>query len=144
MPHAAFDLDRFLDAQRPVIDQARAELVAGEKRSHWMWFVFPQLAGLGRSPTAQHYGIAGLAEAHAYLAHPILGGRLVELTRLVNGVEGRTALQIFGSPDDLKFRSSMTLFAKAAPQEPAFAEALERYYAGEPDPRTLAILGTGA
>lgn len=144
MPDAAFDLDRFLDAQRPVIDQARAELAAGEKRSHWMWFVFPQLAGLGLSPTAQRFGIAGLAEARAYLAHPILGPRLVEMTRLVNGVRGRTAHEIFGSPDDLKFRSSMTLFAEAAPQEPAFGEALDRYYAGEPDPRTLGILRPGA
>ncbi|HYZ62027.1 MAG TPA: DUF1810 domain-containing protein, partial [Acetobacteraceae bacterium] len=99
----AFDLDRFVRAQAPVIDDVRRELGAGRKRTHWMWFVFPQLAGLGRSPTAQFYGISGLDEARAYLAHPVLGPRLVECTALVNQVQGKTALQVFGSPDDMKF-----------------------------------------
>ena len=137
MPH---DLTRFTTAQAPLLDQVRAELAAGAKRTHWMWFVFPQLTALGRSPTAQHYGIADLAEARAYLADPVLGPRLIEMTKIVNGVQGRTAHQVFGSPDDLKFRSSMTLFAEADPREPAFHEALARYYDGEPDPRTLEIL----
>jgi uncharacterized protein (DUF1810 family) len=137
MPH---DLTRFTAAQDPLLDTVRAELAAGAKRTHWMWFVFPQLTALGRSPTAQHYGIADLAEARAYLADPVLGPRLVELTGIVNGVQGRTAHQIFGSPDDLKFRSSMTLFAQADPREPAFREALAKYYDGEPDPRTLEVL----
>jgi uncharacterized protein (DUF1810 family) len=137
MPH---DLTRFVAAQDPLLKQIRAELAAGAKRTHWMWFVFPQLTALGRSPTAQHYGVADLAEARAYLADPILGPRLVEMTEIVNGVQGRTAHEIFGSPDDLKFRSSMTLFAQAAPEEPAFRQALARYYGGEPDPRTLEVL----
>lgn len=137
MPH---DLARFTTAQDPLLDTVRAELTGGAKRTHWMWFVFPQLTALGRSPTAQHYGIADLAEARAYLADPVLGPRLVEMTRIVNGVQGRTAHQIFGSPDDLKFRSSMTLFAQADPREPAFRQALARYYGGEPDPRTLEVL----
>lgn len=134
------DLSRFIIAQDPHLDRIRAELAAGAKRTHWMWFVFPQLTALGRSPTAQHYGIADLAEARAYLADPILGARLIELTKLVNAVPNRTAHQIFGDPDDLKFRSSMTLFAQAAPEEPAFREALAKYYGAEPDPRTLEIL----
>lgn len=136
----AHDLERFVSAQQPVIDQARSELTAGAKRTHWMWFVFPQLRGLGVSPTALHYGIADLAEARAYLAHPALGPRLLELTGIVNGLQGRSAHAIFGSPDDLKFRSSMTLFGEAAPHEAAFQEALAKYYAGQPDPRTLEIL----
>ena len=134
------DLTRFITAQDPHLERIRAELTAGQKRSHWMWFVFPQLTALGRSPMAQHYGIADLAEARAYLADPILGPRLIELTGIVNTVQGRTAHQIFGDPDDLKFRSSMTLFAHAAPDEPAFGQALAKYYDGEPDPRTLEIL----
>lgn len=137
MPH---DLARFHDAQAPLIDAVRAELAAGAKRTHWMWFVFPQIAGLGLSPTAQHYALADLDEARAFLADPVLGPRLVELTKTVNAVEGRSAHAIFGSPDDLKFRSSMTLFAQAAPDEPAFRAALGKYYGGAPDPRTLEIL----
>jgi uncharacterized protein (DUF1810 family) len=134
-------LGRFLDAQAGVYDAALAELRAGRKRSHWMWFIFPQLAGLGLSPTAQLYGIAGLAEAEAYLAHPVLGSRLVACTRAVLGVEGRSLHAIFGSPDDLKFRSSMTLFDRAVRGgELTFREALNRYCGGEPDPRTLALL----
>jgi uncharacterized protein (DUF1810 family) len=136
-----FRLQRFVDAQAPVHTTALAELRAGAKRTHWMWFVFPQIAGLGLSPTAQFYAIASLEEARAYLAHPVLGPRLREATGAVNAVTGRTAHEIFGSPDDLKFRSSMTLFGGAAPEEAVFHAALDRYFAGAPEPRTLAILG---
>ena len=121
--------------------QVRAELKAGRKATHWMWFVFPQLAGLGFSERAQFYGIASLEEARAYLAHRVLGPRLLECTGLVNAVEGRTAHDIFGSPDDKKFRSSMTLFSLADPDEPAFGAALERYFQGGKDRRTLDLLG---
>lgn len=134
-----FDLQRFVDAQHGVHAQARAELAAGGKRSHWMWFVFPQLKGLGRSATAQHYGIASAAEARAYWAHPLLGPRLRECTELVLAVEGRSAQEIFGPPDDLKFRSCMTLFAQAT-GEPLFSRALDRYYGGRPDQATLLLL----
>ncbi len=135
------DLDRFVAAQSPVIEEVKRELRFGEKRSHWMWFVFPQLAGLGSSPMAQRYAIASLDEARAYLRHPILGPRLAECAGIVNRVQGRTAHEIFGSPDDLKFRSSMTLFGRADPAEPAFRTALERYFGGREDPRTVALLG---
>ena len=135
---AGFDLDRFVRAQAPVIDDVRRELGAGRKRTHWMWFVFPQLAGLGRSPTAQFYGISGLDEARAYLAHPVLGPRLVECTALVNQVQGRTAAEIFGSPDDVKFRSCMTLFA--AVQKSPFEDALKKYFGGAPDSLTVGLL----
>ena len=121
--------------------QVRAELKAGRKATHWMWFVFPQLAGLGFSERTQFYGIASLEEARAYLAHRVLGPRLLECTGLVNAVEGRTAHDIFGSPDDMKFRSSMTLFSLADPDEPAFGAALERYFQGGKDRRTLDLLG---
>jgi uncharacterized protein (DUF1810 family) len=131
-----FDLQRFVDAQAPVYAQVRAELVEGRKTSHWMWFVFPQLTGLGSSATARHYGIASIAEARAYWAHPLLGPRLAECTALVLAAQGRSAHEIFGSPDDLKFRSCMTLFARAT-GEPAFARALEQYFGGEADPRTV-------
>jgi uncharacterized protein (DUF1810 family) len=133
-PH---DLSRFVDAQAPVIDQVREELVDGRKRSHWMWFVFPQIAGLGFSAMAQRYAIASLDEAKAYLRHPILGPRLQDCTRLVLAIDGRSAHDIFGSPDDMKFRSSMTLFAQAAPDGSIFEEALRKYFAGESDPETL-------
>ncbi|MCU1350208.1 MAG: amino calpastatin [Acidobacteria bacterium] len=132
-----FDLQRFVDAQRSIYADVVAELRRGEKRSHWMWFIFPQLAGLGHSSMAQTYAIGSIAEARVYLDHPILGARLRECTRLVCAVDNRTIHQIFGSPDDLKFRSSMTLFARAAPEEAVFEEALAKYFAGEPDPRTL-------
>jgi len=135
-----FQLQRFVDAQAPVYRTALAELHAGAKRTHWMWFVFPQLAGLGLSPTAQLYAIASLDEARAYLAHPLLGPRLREATAAVNAVKGRTAHEIFGSPDDLKFRSSMTLFAEAPPNDAVFQAALDAYFAGQPDPRTLELL----
>jgi uncharacterized protein (DUF1810 family) len=136
-----FDLGRFVAAQGPVMLQILRELRAGKKSSHWMWFVFPQVAGLGHSPMAQRYAIVSLDEARAYLAHSLLGPRLFECTRLVNAVAGRSVHEIFGSPDDLKFRSSMTLFARAAPGEAAFCEALERYFDGAEDPRTLDLLG---
>jgi len=116
MTGAGFDLERFLDAQAPVIGQVQSELRAGTKRTHWMWFVFPQIAGLGHSAMAQRYAIASLDEAKAYAAHPVLGARLRDCTALVLAVEGKTVHQIFGSPDDLKFHSCMTLFARAAPE----------------------------
>lgn len=134
-----FELQRFVDAQAPVIAQVLEELRAGRKRSHWMWFVFPQLKGLGASAMAQQYGIASLEEAQAYLAQPVLGPRLRECCALMLGVPGRSAHEILGSPDDLKFRSCLTLFALAAPREPVFEEALLRFYGGEPDPRTQAL-----
>ena len=134
----SFDLDRFIQAQVPVADQVRRELEAGHKQTHWMWFIFPQLRGLGRSPAAQHYGLAGPSEARAYLAHPVLGTRLIEYTMLVNHVEGRTANRIFGSPDDMKFRSCMTLFATLQPHP--FEDALRKYYDDKPDPMTLELL----
>ena len=136
-----FRLQRFVDAQAPVYATALAELRAGAKRTHWMWFVFPQIAGLGFSPTAQHYAVASLDEARAYLDHPVLGPRLRDATAAANAINGRSAQDIFGSPDDLKFRSSVTLFREAAPEEAVFPAALDRYFAGQPDPRTLELLG---
>ena len=133
----SYDLQRFVDAQAPVIDRVREELAEGRKRSHWMWFIFPQIAGLGFSAMAQRYAIASLDEGQAYLRHPILGPRLEDCTRLAVAVSGRSAGEIFGSPDDMKFRSSMTLFAQTGPDETIFAEALQKYFAGEPDPETL-------
>ena len=135
---STFDLDRFIQAQAPVIEQVRRELEVGSKRTHWMWFIFPQLRGLGRSPTARHFGLAGQDEARAYLADPVLGPRLVECTTLVNQVQHKTANGIFGSPDDMKFRSCMTLFATLQLQP--FADALRKYYHGKPDPVTLELL----
>ena len=140
MPSDPFDLQRFVDAQNPVHARVKDELARGAKASHWMWFVFPQLAQLGRSATARRYGIASLDEARAYGRHPLLGPRLRDCTELVLAVNGRTALQIFGPPDDLKFRSSMTLFERAVPDEPAYAQAIERYFRGERDDKTLALL----
>ena len=134
-----FNLDRFVAAQDPVYADVLNELRAGRKTSHWMWFVFPQLRDLGRSPMAERYGIASLAEARAYWEHPVLGPRLRECVDLLLRIEGRTAHQIFGSPDDLKLRSSLTLFERAVPEEPVFGRALERYFAGERDPLTLAM-----
>jgi uncharacterized protein (DUF1810 family) len=141
MPAAEnFDLHRFLEAQSPAIERVRAELARGRKASHWMWFVFPQISGLGRSAMAQRYAIASLEEARAYAAHPVLGARLRELTVLVLAVEDRSAYEIFGPPDDLKFHSSMTLFARAVPDEPLFRRALEKYFAGSEDAATVEIL----
>jgi uncharacterized protein (DUF1810 family) len=135
-----FDLDRFVQAQEPVLADVRRELGEGRKRTHWMWFVFPQIAGLGHSAMAQHYAIASLAEARAYLQHPVLGPRLTQCTGLVNRVQGRSIHQILGSPDDLKFHSSMTLFALAEPGETVFRQALEKYFDGGPDARTVEAL----
>jgi len=132
-------LQRFLDAQAPVIAAALAELRSGRKRSHWMWFVFPQLAVLGRSATARYYGIESLDEARRYVAHPVLGPRLLACTEAVLQHSGRSANAIFGSPDDLKFRSCMTLFGRAAPDLAVFRAALDAFYDGE-DPLTLAWL----
>ena len=137
----AFDLERFVAAQTPVYPQVCAELAAGAKTSHWMWFVFPQLKGLGRSAIAQHYGIASIAEAQAYWRHPQLGPRLRQCTELMLAVSDKTALQILGSPDDMKFHSSMTLFAQAAPDEPVFRLALQKYFGGEHDSMTIDRLG---
>ncbi len=139
-----YDLERFVEAQAGVYEQACAELRAGRKRSHWMWFVFPQIRGLGSSPMAVRFAISGMDEAKAYLEHSVLGPRLRECAGIVVGVQGRTASEIFGYPDDLKFHSSMTLFAKAAALfakgedgGDVFGEALERYFGGEMDPGTL-------
>ena len=139
-----YDLNRFLSAQLPLYGEVLRELAAGRKRSHWMWFIFPQLAGLGRSSTAEFYAITALAEARAYLAHPILGARLLECTRLVNGHGELSALQLFGSPDDLKFHSSMTLFELAAGPHGEFSNAIEQFYAGERDSATLQLLAASA
>lgn len=135
-----FGLERFVDAQAPVYRNVVEELRAGRKRSHWMWFVFPQLRGLGGSPTAVHYGIVSLEEARAYLRHELLGPRLRECARLVNQVQGRSAGDIFGSPDDLKLRSSMTLFAHATDDNEDFLALLDKYYGGQQDELTLARL----
>ena len=136
-----YDLQRFVAAQEPVFETVLAELRAGRKRSHWMWFVFPQLAGLGRSSTARFYGIGSIDEARAYLAHPLLGPRLDLCTRIVLANESSSIHGIFGSPDDMKFRSCMTLFSLAAddPDNP-FRQALDRWCAGKPDERTLALI----
>jgi uncharacterized protein (DUF1810 family) len=125
------NLQRFVDAQTPVIDRVRAELRAGRKRSHWMWFVFPQIAGLGGSPMAKAYAISSLAEARAYLAHPVLGPRLRECVELVNA---------FGTPDDLKFRSCVTLFARVSGGESMFADSIEKYFGGMGDDSTARLL----
>jgi uncharacterized protein (DUF1810 family) len=128
-----FDLQRFVDAQDRVYDTVIDELRGGKKRSHWIWFVFPQLRGLGRSPTALHYGISSLEEARAYLAHDVLGPRLRECARLVAAIDDRSAADIFGFPDDLKVRSSMTLFARAAEDNADFMAVLDKFYNGEED-----------
>jgi uncharacterized protein (DUF1810 family) len=134
-----WNLQRFVDAQASVYDAVVDELHDGRKASHWMWFVFPQLRGLGHSATAQHYGLASLDEARAYLAHPLLGERLRECTRLALRA-GDDAHALFGSPDDLKFRSCLTLFHHAAPDEALFADALDHYFEGIADSRTEALL----
>jgi len=131
------DLQRFVDAQAPVIEAVMAELGAGAKRTHWMWFVFPQLKSLGRSGTAWHYGLDSVDEARAYLADQVLGERLKACTRAVLAHRDKSVAAIFGSPDDLKFRSCMTLFRLAAPEEPLFRQALERFCEGRPDPLTV-------
>ena len=138
--HADFDLERFIEAQSPVYEQVMGELQAGRKRSHWMWYVFPQLDGLGHSAMAERYGLAGIDEARAYLAHPVLGPRLQACVTALVQHSDKSAREILGSPDDLKLRSCLTLFAQAAPDNPLFQLALVQFYEGEPDLRTLAML----
>ena len=132
-----FDLQRFVEAQNPVFEKVCAELCKGRKEGHWIWFIFPQLRGLGHSAMATAFGISSRQEAAAYLDHAVLGPRLRECTRLMNLVEGRGIDQILGYPDDLKFRSSMTLFASVASDNQVFKDALDKYFGGEPDPLTL-------
>ena len=139
-PH---NLQRFIDAQEPVYRQLVAELAAGEKRSHWMWFVFPQLDGLGCSSMAQRFAFRSREEVKAYWQHPVLGSRLRECIGLMLAIKGKSALEILDTPDDLKFRSCLTLFAAVLPDEPVFARALEKYFAGVGDSRTSALLRLG-
>lgn len=133
----AYDLERFVAAQSPVYDDVLRELDAGEKRTHWMWFIFPQVSGLGHSSMAREFAIASRDEANAFLRHPLLGHRLVECTERVNAIEGKTIEQIFGSVDAMKFRSSMTLFSAITDEGSPFRSALRKYYADRPDERTL-------
>jgi uncharacterized protein (DUF1810 family) len=135
-----FNLKRFVEAQDPIYDRVRSELTAGDKRSHWMWFIFPQIAGLGYSAIAARYAITSVEEAKAYLEHPVLGSRLIECTELVNRISGRSIHDIFGSPDDLKFRSCMTLFARAATDNEVFRQAIQKYFVGDYDHRTEELL----
>lgn len=133
-------LRRFVEAQDPGYQTVLAELRSGHKCTHWMWFIFPQLAGLGQSATARRFAIEDIAEAERYLAHPVLGARLTECSRIVLGVMGRTAHEIFGTPDDLKLRSSMTLFAAVSGADNVFAAVIEKYFEGDGDERTLELL----
>jgi uncharacterized protein (DUF1810 family) len=133
-----YNLQRFVDAQADVFEGVCEELRRGRKTGHWMWFIFPQLRGLGSSPMAEYYGITSLAEARAYLDHPLLGERLIECSRIVTSIEGRTLMDIFGSPDDMKFKSSMTLFARAATENSIFIEAINKFCGGKFDSVTLA------
>lgn len=137
----AADLSRFLKAQEQDYGQALREIRSGRKRSHWMWYIFPQIQGLGFSPTAQYYAIRDLQEARDYLAHPVLGARLKEISSALLDLNGLSASEIFGYPDDLKLRSSMTLFRMADLNEPVFLEVLEKYYDGKPDARTVELAG---
>jgi uncharacterized protein (DUF1810 family) len=140
----SFNLKRFLEAQDPVYERVLGELRSGRKATHWMWFVFPQIEGLGSSPMAQRYAISGREEAAAYAAHPVLGARLRECTRAVNDLRGRSARDVFGSPDDLKFRSCMTLFSRCAEEPRPFREALDRYFDGLEDQLTVRKLADEA
>ena len=135
------DLDRFVLSQAPIYDEVLQELRGGRKTGHWIWFIFPQLAGLGHSDMSSHFAIASLEEARAYLAHPLLGPRLLECAGIILATEGRTIREIFGSIDSMKLRSSMTLFHRAAPHEPVFAQVLDRYYGGVADEATDTRLG---
>ena len=136
------DLSRFLDAQNGIYEQALGEIRAGRKRSHWMWFIFPQFAGLGFSPTSQHYAIKTISEARAYLEHPVLGARLVECAEAALSVHADTAREIFGSPDDLKLRSCATLFASVSPEGSVFHRVLDRFFDGAADQKTLAFVAS--
>lgn len=138
-----FDLERFVEAQRGAYEPALAELVRGRKTGHWIWYILPQLRGLGSSPLSWRYGVASLAEARVYLAHPLLGPRIRECARVIAASATPSADAYFGYPDNLKVRSSMTLFMRADPDEPAFCAVLDRYYGGRPDRRTDEMLGTG-
>jgi uncharacterized protein (DUF1810 family) len=135
-----YDLDRFVQAQNGVYDQALAEIRSGRKQTHWMWFVFPQLAGLGSSPMARTYAMQNLDEAREYLKHPLLGARLRECAEAVVSVSGKSAHEIFGSPDDLKLRSCATLFARVSPENSVFHRIIRQYYRGEPDEKTIRLL----
>ena len=139
-----YDLNRFVEAQKYDYDQALSEIRSGRKRSHWMWYIFPQFAGLGFSTTSQHYSIKSLDEAGAYLSHPVLGPRLVECCEAALGVEGRSASEIFGYPDDMKLRSCVTLFAQVSPAGSVFHQVLNKYFQGSPDTKTLRLLGFAA
>ena len=136
-----FDLERFVAAQALVYETVVGELRNGLKVTHWMWFIFPQVDGLGFSPTARRYAIRSLAEAEAYLDHPLLGPRLIECTRLVNHIEGKSVHDVFGYPDDMKFHSSLTLFSMLTPGHVVFETALSKFFDGTLDPRTVAIVG---
>ena len=136
-----FDLKRFVRAQESDYDRALEEIAAGRKRSHWMWYIFPQFTGLGLSATSRHYAIGSLDEARAYLAHPILGPRLIECAAATLTATGRSAHDIFGSPDDMKLRSSLTLFSLVSPQNSVFHRALEKYFEGQGDERTVDLVG---
>lgn len=135
-----FKLTRFLDAQNQVYLKALGEIQQGQKQSHWMWFIFPQLKGLGTSDAANYYGIRNLAEAKAYLQHPVLGKHLRQITTALLALEGKTAFEVFGSPDDMKLRSCMTLFSLALDTEDIFQQVLDRYFGGEPDNKTISLL----
>ena len=135
-----YDLQRFVNAQDPVYDQVLSELRAGRKQSHWMWFIFPQMKGLGHTAMADRYGITSREEAEAYLQHPVLGPRLIECTQLVNAVQGHAIDYILGYPDNLKFRSCMTLFARATSEGGVFRDALQKYFSGKADERTIELL----
>ena len=141
IPRDPYDLHRFVQAQEDVYAQALAEIRSGRKRTHWIWYIFPQVVGLGSSPMARRYAISGLEEAEAYLHHPVLGERLLECTMAVLLVEGLSATEILGSPDDLKLRSCATLFARVSERGSVFGRVLAKYYHGEPDPKTLHLLG---
>ncbi|MDO7896912.1 DUF1810 domain-containing protein [Pseudomonas citrulli] len=141
--HDTFDLSRFVEAQRPVFDRVLDELRAGRKTSHWMWFIFPQIQGLGRSEMAERFAISGAAEAEAYLRHDLLGPRLEACVEMLMQHRDKSARQIFGSPDDLKLRSCLTLFASVRPETPSYRQALDQFYSGELDTKTLSLLEPG-
>mgnify|MGYP000865466364 FL=1 len=141
--NANHDLSRFVSAQEGRYEMAYAELANGRKRSHWMWYIFPQLSGLGSSPMARRYALSGLEEAKAFLAHPLLGTRLVNISALLLSLDKGNPTEIFGFPDDIKLRSSMTLFALARPEEPVFEQVLDRFFGGDKDPLTLRLLRIG-
>ncbi len=135
-----FDLKRFLDAQEENYERALSELRAGQKRSHWMWYVFPQIDGLGRSATARHYAIKSIEEAQEYLSHPVIGARLLECTETVLGIRKKTVSEIFGFPDDMKFKSSMTLFAQISESDCVFVKVIDKFFSGQQDNKTIQLL----